>query len=262
MPLRRLDLRPALVFILEKRRRRVSVGAHGHGRLQEHLPIVQLDAPLEMLVIQVVVHVFRGVHSQRLRDPLHEAVARHRVRRDAVEVKVLDADLVAPALQVMPLLLRLPAGLAAPLPQQSHPIGFLELGALGVVRLEEERHAQHREAHRRVAARRVLHRPHRVLEVPLADVAVGSHGVRDELDDAARRGGRRRRRGVAHACDAAEGGAQQHFVCSFATLCLQGVQCLLDCCNDARLQCYQLSHRCACCRRHDCSTISRCLPKQ
>ena len=44
-------------------------------------------------------------------------------------------------------------------------------------------------------------------------------------------------------------------LCAALQPCLQGVQCLLDYCNDARLQCYvrdgfrAKSHRC-CCRRH------------
>ena len=134
--------------------------------------------------------MFSAAFTPRVgRRPTARPVARHRVRRDAVQRAVLDADLAAPALQVMPLLLRLPARLTAPLPQQSHPIGFLELGALGVVRTEEERRARTGSTiglSPLGASGTAARAASPLLEVPLADVAVGSHGVRDELDDAAR----------------------------------------------------------------------------
>eukprot|EP00982_Pelagococcus_subviridis_P006083 29971-Pelagococcus_subviridis.AAC.4 len=131
------------------------------------------------------------------RDPLNQPVRLERVRREPVEVEVLDAHLSPAFLQTVPTLLRGERLLPSPLPLQPRAIRLVPLRVFLVVRLQEERHAKHAEPQRIVSVhRRPRHLAHRVLQVTLADEPVGSHRVAYELhgDELVLLGRRRRRR--------------------------------------------------------------------
>ena len=105
-----------------------------------------------------------------------------------------DPNILAPLFEAVPLLLCFECGLSAPLAVEPSAVRLLEPLLRRVLGLEEEGHAEHGEAQRTLGVdRRLLHLADGVLEVAFANVAVGSHGVRDQLDRHTQPTPRRRR---------------------------------------------------------------------
>eukprot|EP00281_Chroomonas_sp_CCMP1168_P027657 CAMPEP_0206245484 /NCGR_PEP_ID=MMETSP0047_2-20121206/18721_1 /ASSEMBLY_ACC=CAM_ASM_000192 /TAXON_ID=195065 /ORGANISM="Chroomonas mesostigmatica_cf, Strain CCMP1168" /LENGTH=291 /DNA_ID=CAMNT_0053670785 /DNA_START=399 /DNA_END=1275 /DNA_ORIENTATION=+ len=179
----RLDVGEPLPAPQEGERLRLVDASSLARGVSEHHMVVELASLDEVALVQKIVERLSSRGATCLGHPLHHAVAVHRVAGHAVEVEMLNANLLPTLFEPVPLLLHLPAGLAPPLPDQADPVGLLEFGVLRVVRLEEEGHPDHREAQGLSRVHRLFrHLLHRVAEVAFADEAVGSHGVRDQLD--------------------------------------------------------------------------------
>mmetsp|Transcript_43087 Transcript_43087/g.100972 ORF Transcript_43087/g.100972 Transcript_43087/m.100972 type:complete len:314 (-) Transcript_43087:23-964(-) len=187
--LRPLDLCCALVG-LEEQPRVCLVDANARRALDEHRPVVELPALLEMAVVEVGVQALCRVDAGGLCHVLHEPVCGESGGGDPVQVKLGDPHRPAPLLEPVPLLLREEALLAPPLPVEPYAVGLLKPLRVRVPWLEEERHSQHREGGGLPRLeRRPSHLAHRSQQAPLPDVAIGSHHVGDELNVDAPLGG-------------------------------------------------------------------------
>jgi len=107
---------------------------------------------------------------------LHEPVARHRVRRETIEIKMRNTCIYPTTFHVVTLFLPGPSFRPSPFFVKAVAIALLVRFGLVVVRFEEEGHAEHAEMKRtRGSGRRITKEfVHRAVEVPLADVPIGS----------------------------------------------------------------------------------------